>query len=113
MDILVQIAPQCPVCHAQHIQSLTQEGLREQLKKRLLELYCPAFTSAGLPQPSNERPCCARSADLGESRKKPPQPPGALNSASSAAHSAALDERTAASTATVAGCPPALTLYTI
>jgi hypothetical protein len=43
MDILVQIAPQCPVCHAQHIQSLTQEGLREQLKKRLLELYCPRF----------------------------------------------------------------------
>ena len=41
--MLVQIAPQCPLRRAQHIQSFTQEGLREQLKQRLLELYCPRF----------------------------------------------------------------------
>jgi hypothetical protein len=41
--LLLQIAPDCPVCHAHHNQSITRGQLREQLKKQVLELYCPRF----------------------------------------------------------------------
>jgi hypothetical protein len=43
MDVLVQIAPECPVCRAHHTQSFTRDELREQLKQQPLELYCPRF----------------------------------------------------------------------
>jgi hypothetical protein len=43
MGELLQITPECPLCRAHHTQSFTQEQIREHLKQKVLELYCPRF----------------------------------------------------------------------
>lgn len=41
MDVLVQIAPECPVCRAHHTQSFTRDELRAKLQQQPFQLYCP------------------------------------------------------------------------
>ena len=43
MNELVQIAPECPVCRAHHTQTFARDELRELVKQKVLELYCPHF----------------------------------------------------------------------